>query len=708
MSRPVTTDPSALAAPAEPLWSRVPPLRVAGAAERVGAGAFRIPTGEGPLLVTALQDGVRLRIGPADLPRYPILVADPEEHPAELSRRGDASVLRWADFELEISDAPLAFQLKRGGVPVQGSATDGHFVREHRLPPFARLERGWFVALDLHSPEPVYGLGEKWGRLDKRGQWVRSEVFDALGVNGERAYKNTPFAWSPGAPGRSAWGLFVHTPACVMHAVGHPLWSQRAYGLVVEEPRLDLFLLAAEDGASLLRAYTDLTGRAPTPPYWSFGAILSKAYYRTGDEILEAARAVRARGMPCDVITFDGRAWQDTDSRFHFGFDPKRYPDPKGLLDELKALDFKVCVWEYPLVSVDGPHFADFAEKGWLLRDRRSGEPYRYAFDPEPFGQVLTQLPVSGIVDFTHPDAYAWWRDAHETLFAMGVDMIKSDFGEQVEPDCLAHNGDEGARLHNVYPLLYNACVYEAAERYGRTGAFLFGRAGWAGSQRYPVQWGGDPQADWEGMAASIRGGLSWGLSGGPFHASDIGGFYKDRRDPELYVRWTQAAIFISHLRFHGIGAREPWSYGPEADAAVRAALDLRYRLLPYLWETAQEATRSGMPVQRAMALAFPQDPAAWAFEEQWMCGPDLLVAACPRPGGVVQVYLPDGRWTRFPGGGAPLDGGRVLRLALRLDEIAVFAREGAAIPLGPAVRSTAETGGAPKVDAVWRAATPP
>jgi alpha-D-xyloside xylohydrolase len=407
--------------------------------------------------------------------------------------------------------------------------------------------------------------------------------------------------------------------------------------------------------------------------------------------------------MPCDTITFDGRAWQDTDTRFHFFFDPKRYPDARPVLDELKRLGFRICVWEYPLVSVDGPYFAEFEAKGWLLKDRRTGKAFRYAFDPEPFGAVLTQLPDSGILDFTHPDAYAWWRDAHRSLFELGVDMIKSDFGEQVEPDCVAHNGDDGARLHNVYPLLYNRCVHEAAEAYCPSGAFLFGRAGWAGSQRYPVQWGGDPQADWEGLAASIRGGLSWGLSGGPFHASDIGGFYKDRRDPELYVRWTQAALFISHFRFHGIGEREPWAYGDAAEAAVRKALDLRYRLLPYLWQAVEEASATGLPVQRAMALAFPDDPASWAFEEQWMCGPDLLVAACPRPGGEVEVYLPAGNWVRFPQGGEAIAGGRVLRLKLALDEAAVFARAGAEIPLGPVVQSTAKTEGRPAVETVWR-----
>ena len=690
--------------PEEPLWSKLPPLRVAGPARAVSSSAFEIPTGEGPLRIDTLAQGVRLRLGRQDAPSYPILVGEPEVRAATLAEEEGAIVLAWGGFRLSVARDPLAFVLEKDGRIVQRSGTDGHFVREHRLPPFARRpEGGWFAALDLAASEPVFGLGEKWGRLDKRGQLVRSLVFDALGVNGERAYKNAPFAWSPGAPGRSGWGCFVHTPATVIHAVGFALWSQRTYGIVVEDEALDLFLLAGDDGAAILRSYTDLTGRAPLPPYWSLGAILSKAYYRTADEILDAARMVRERGMPCDTITFDGRAWQDTDTRFHFFFDPKRYPDARPVLKQLKEMGFRICVWEYPLVSVDGPYFGEFAAKGWLLTDRRTGEPYRYAFDPEPFGKVLTQLPESGIVDFTHPDAYRWWCEAHRELFEMGVDMIKSDFGEQVEPDCVAHNGDAGDRLHNVYPLLYNKCVYEAAEAWCPSGAFLFGRAGWAGSQRYPVQWGGDPQADWEGLAASIRGGLSWGMSGGPFHASDIGGFYKDRRDPELYVRWTQAALFVSHFRFHGIGEREPWAYGPAAEAAIRQALDLRYRLLPYIWSAVEEASRSGLPVQRAMVLAFPGDPASWAFEEQWMCGPDLLVAACPRLGGDVEVYLPAGQWTRFPQGGEAIAGGRVLRLTLALDEIAVFARAGARIPLGPAVAtSTAETGGVPKVETVW------
>ena len=299
---------------------------------------------------------------------------------------------------------------------------------------------------------------------------------------------------------------------------------------------------------------------------------------------------------------------------------------------------------------------------------------------------MVRALPESGLLDFTHADAYAFWRDSHKPLFDLGIDMIKADFGEQCDEHMVASNGLHGSALHNLYALYYNRCVYKAAAMYGKTGAFLFSRAAWSGSQRYPSQWGGDPQADWEGFAASLRGGLSWGMTGAPYYATDVGGFYGDQRDATLYVRWLQAAIFSAHVRLHGIGPREPWSYGAAAEGAAMAALALRYRLIPYLSGVMADAAATGLPVQRAMVLAFSEDRAAWAFESQFMCGDDLLVAPCIRADGKVEVYLPPGRWQRFPEGAA-VDGGRVVSLTLPLDQMAVFARR--PVALGPAGEHT-------------------
>ncbi len=677
-----------------PRWTQVPPIRVTGA-PRIDGSDVLFPTDAGQLTATLFDGGLRLRIGPA--PRdYGILAAVPATAIPQLQTDASRSVLRAGTGELSIGHDPLCFEFRHHGRIAQRSPTDGHFVRRFRLPPIARVDDGFLVSLELGHETSVYGLGEKWGRLDRRGQLLRSWNADSLGVNSELSYKNAPFAWSP-----DGWGVFVHTPAAVTHAVGYAPWSQRSYVLFVEEGGLDLFLLAGTDGADLIGAYTGLTGRAPAPPLWSHGVILSRAYYRTADEILAVAHEVRRREMPCDVITFDGRAWQDTRTRFGFEWDSTRYPDPRAVIAELKALDFHVCVWEYPLVSVENPLFAEMAERGWLLTDKRTGKAARHRWDPEPFGPVLTPLPDSGIVDFTHPEAYAWWRDRHRDLFEIGVDMIKADFGEQVDLQMCASDGSEGNELHNVYALLYNRCVYEAAQLFCPSGAFLFSRAAWSGQQRYPSQWGGDPQADWGGLAASLRGGLSWGLTGGPFYATDVGGFYGDTRDPVLYARWMQAAVYSAHMRLHGVGAREPWSYGPEAEAVARSALALRYRLLPCLREAVLDATRTGLPVQRAMVLARPAERACWGFESQFFFGDRLLVAPCLSPDGRVEVWLPEGDWCRFPSG-ASFEGGRLHRLELALHETAVFAPRGVEIPLGPVVPHTRLLGAEPQVTARW------
>ena len=667
---------------ATPDWNNIPALTVISVDDLTDdAKALVMQTEAGPVHISLHSFGARLRFGQRQFGDYDMLMEEPEALPISVASTANTTVITGGGYSLEMHHNPFSFALFQGSKRIQHSPSDGHFARQFRLPPVAKVDQGWFIGLDLDANEPVYGLGEKWGRLDKRGQLLRSFNHDALGVNAEISYKNTPFAWSP-----NGWGVLAHTPAAVTHAVGHAAWSQRTYGLLVEDTSADLFILAADSPADMIGCYTALTGTAPVPPLWSLGVILSKAYYKDAEELLATARKVRERRMPCDVITLDGRAWQDTQTRFAFEWDPSRYPDPAVVVDELKALNFKICVWEYPLVSVDNPLFEQLSAKGWLLKHRQTGETCRYQWDTSCFGEVLTPLPESGIVDFTHPEAYQFWCDSHKPLFDLGVDMIKADFGEQIEADMLAFNGDSGDRLHNVYSLLYNRCVYEAAERYSVSGPFLFSRSSWIGCQRYPAQWGGDPQADWGGLAASLRGGLSWGLSGAPFYATDIGGFYGDQRDDELYVRWTQAAIFSAHIRLHGIGAREPWSYSAEAEEAVNQALTLRYQLLPYIHQVVTDASTTGLPAQRAMVLACPNEKAAWGFEEQFMFGDSILVAPCLQPGGEVEVYLPatiSTEWQRFPSGDI-FAGGCSHKLQLSLNEIAAFVPVDNTIALGP------------------------
>ena len=256
----------------------------------------------------------------------------------------------------------------------------------------------------LASGAAVYGLGEKFGPLDKRGQIVHSQVVDALGVNTGLSYKNVPFAWSPG-DGKGAWGVLVHTTGMVAHGVGYPDWSHRSYAMLVDDEALDLFVFAADTPAAILDAYTKLTGRAPDVPQWSLGLWISRAWFKTPEEAAETAHKFRQRKIPCDVLTLDGRSAWNLETRFDFEWDETRYPDPYAALARIKAHNLRVCVWEYPYVSIHSRLFRDLASRRFLLTTRE-GDPYVFGWDTapatSPFGNALTPLPESGIVDFTH------------------------------------------------------------------------------------------------------------------------------------------------------------------------------------------------------------------------------------------------------------------------------------------------------------------
>ncbi|HET9670507.1 MAG TPA: TIM-barrel domain-containing protein [Casimicrobiaceae bacterium] len=640
----------------------------------------------------------RLRVGPAARADYAIVVARPQAATTTQSSRG-AWTIAAGDARLDIASAPLAFRLLWKDRLVLCSATDRDRTGTPRLPALGRVRQGglWSAAFALATGEPVYGLGEKFGALDKRGQLLQSRVEDAQDVNTARSGTNTPFAWSVGTA-QGAWGVYVHTPADVTHAIGHPDWSHRSYALVVEDDALDVFVFAGDQPASILDLYTQVTGRPAPVPRWSLGLALVRAHDEAPDASALAGTRFRERRIPADVVALEGDAFGDFAASIVEAAGASETP---AWLTKLRERAFRLCLRESAEVDLDSPLFHELASQQYLLATDE-GEPYICARAEGDEAQATWR--EFALVDFTHADAFAWWRDAHASVFEAGIDVVSVEARTEVPDDVAAWNGDAGSRLSNAYALLQTRCAFEATARYRTPGGgapAIFATAGWTGSQRSPLSIGPFAQPDWEGLAATLRGALSSGMSGIACYAATVGAGFGDRAPPELFVRWLQAAVFLSHLRLAGGGDREPWLYGADAEGIARKWLTFRYRLIPYLEQAIADATRTGMPVARAMPLAFPESRLVRDFETQFMCGDALLVAPILREGGEIDVALPPGAWydlnTR-----ARYAGSQVLRYAAKLDQFPVFGREGYALPLGRGVQHTGEIPSDLPLEALW------
>jgi alpha-D-xyloside xylohydrolase len=254
-----------------------------------------------------------------------------------------------------------------------------------------------------------------------------------------------------------------------------------------------------------------------------------------------------------------------------------------------------------------------------------------------------------GLVDFTNPAARQWYGDKLRALLDMGVDCFKTDFGERIPTEVVWFDGSDPFKMHNYYAYLYNQVVFDVLEeKRGPGEAVVFARSATTGGQKFPVHWGGDNTATFESMAESLRGGLSLTLSGFGFWSHDIGGF-EQTATPDLYKRWCAFGLLSSHSRLHGSQSyRVPWMFDEEAVDVLRHFTNLKCRLMPYLYGAAREAHQAGVPVMRAMLLEFPDDPTCDYLDRQYMLGDSLLVAPIFRPDGVVDYYLPAGRWTNF------------------------------------------------------------
>jgi alpha-D-xyloside xylohydrolase len=517
------------------------------------------------------------------------------------------------------------------------------------------------AVFSLAADEKLFGCGESFTRLDKRGQKVILWANDANGTESERMYKPIPFFMS-----NRGYGMFVHTSAPATFDMGASFQGSNA--LLLGDDELDLFVFLGSP-KEILAEYTALTGRAAMPPLWSFGLWMSRITYFSEDEVRSVAAKLRQNRIPSDVIHLD-TGWFEHDWRCDFKFSPSRFKDAGKMIADLKRDGFHISLWQIPYFVPKNALFGEILAKGLAVRDARGNLPYEDA-----------------ILDFSNPDAVSWYQDKLAGLLRMGVGAIKVDFGEAAPLTGLYASGRTGFYEHNLYPLRYNKAVAEITRQV--TGENIFwARSAWAGSQRYPVHWGGDTATTDIGMAATLRGGLSLGLSGFAFWSHDIGGFAA-RTPQELYSRWLPFGMLTSHSRCHGMPPKEPWEYGPAFTETFRRAVELKYSLMPYVYAQAKDSRERGLPMVRALFVEYPEDPGSWLVENEYLFGSDILVAPLLEEARQRAVYLPPGRWIddqtgkSYAGGWHRIEAGAI--------PVIMLVRDGAAIARLKVAQSTAQ-----------------
>ena len=517
--------------------------------------------------------------------------------------------------------------------------------------------------MGLGVGELVYGLGERFGAFIKNGQSIDCYNEDG-GTQSEQAYKNVPFYLT-----NRNYGIFVNHSGRVSFEIGSETVNQVQFSTQGQE--LEYFFIPGNSSKQVLSRYTDLTGKPHLPAPWSFGLWLSTSFVTDYDEasVTKFIYEMETRNIPLSVFHFDCfwmREYQWSD----FEWDPRVFPDPKGMLSRLKAKGLRISLWINSYIGQASPLFEEGKEKGFLLK-RADGSVWQWD---------LWQAG-NAIVDFTNPAARDWYQSKLEPLLDMGVDCFKTDFGERIPLDVVYHDGSNPEEAHNLYTYWYNKTVFDLLERKKGKDAIVFARSATAGSQKMPVHWGGDNSSTFDSMAETLRGGLSLGLSGFGFWSHDIGGF-EGTPNPDVFKRWVAFGLMGSHSRLHGNeSVRVPWSVDEESVDVTRHFVKLKAKLMPYLYSQAVECSKAGLPLLRPTFLENESDPTAWYADRQYMLGESLLVAPVMSASGEVQFYLPQGEWVNF-NTGKQVIGGRWLTEKHDYLSMPMFVRAGSVIPM--------------------------
>lgn len=584
------------------------------------------------------------------------------------SQTGDAISYKSQYGSIEIKQYPWRLVIKdaNGKVLTQTRHLIDNDSSQVKLQPFSFIKRGSDNSrsinpvLTLAPGERIYGCGESFTSLNKVGQKVHLSVTDPQGPETDGQYKPVPFFFS-----NRGYGIFMHTSAPVTCDFGASYIG--ADRLFMADEQMDFFIFFGEP-KDILYEYTEITGKSPLPPLWSFGTWMSRITYFSQEEGLEIARQLRANRIPADVIHFD-TGWFGTDWQCDYQFAKDRFKDPEKMLKQLAKDGFHTCLWQLPYFTPKNRFFNEIIDKGLNVKNATGGMPVEDA-----------------ILDFSNPETVNWYQQKIEGLLKQGVSTIKCDFGEAAPYNGFYHSGKGGLYEHNLYPLRYNKALWEVVERNHPGEGIIWARSAWAGSQRYALHWGGDAATTNTGMLGDLRGGLSFGLSGFSFWSHDMGGFVTASPE-DIYRRWLPFGFLSSHTRAHGAPPTEPWLISESFTNAFRACAEMKYKLMPYVWEQAKECSKLGLPMVRALLVEFPHDQGAWYVEDEYMFGSKMLVAPLLESGNSRNVYLPKGKWIDYQtskvyeGGYQTIEAGEIPCI--------ILIKDGSVIPHAPLAQRT-------------------
>jgi len=534
------------------------------------------------------------------------------------------------------------------------------------------------ITLAVRDNSAYFGTGERFNALNQKGYIVPIASIDRPEAKGAISYKPVPFYMSS-----RGYGLWIDNPT--PGQIDFNATDRQNVLIHYPEPRLRVVLFPGPRYTSILREFTALTGRPPLPPAWSFAPWKSRDVHRSREEVLEDAELTRKHDLPGSVIVIDS-PWETGYNDFILN--QRQFSDPAAMFARLRQLGFESCLWLTPFVNTRNKIDMPGIEPGPTSTYREALERGFLVQNPDRLPMIARWWKGEGaLVDFTNPRAVAWWHDQLDRTRQWGVRAFKCDDGEgNFIRDAHFADGSSAAAMKNRYAYEYLKAMQSYIDsRLARDGVLL-ARCGFTGTQKFPFCWCGDLETNLSlenGLPAAIIAGQTAAMSGLSMWGHDIAG-YIGEPTPEVFIRWTQFGAFSPLMQVHMTCNKGPWDFGDQALDIYRRYAKLHTQLYPYIRDAALEASHTGMPIIRPMALAFQDDPLAANRVDQYLFGPDLLVAPVDRGATRREVYLPAGDWIDHWTGRAAT-GPAVIDAAAPLDRIPLYVRAGAIIEMLPA-----------------------